>query len=103
MTERIYDGPRNLGFTVYSFWTFRGNLSFHFSFSRSRSRNSARSKMELFTIIVNGFRLDSPLVYLLSVTSHVTQFDLGKRYHLDTIYNGVYTTLYEFQFLLDIS
>ena len=58
------------------------------SFSRRRSRNSAICKIELFKIIVSDFRLNSSVDLSLSVKSHVNQTDLGKKYHLYTIYNG---------------
>ena len=39
----------------------------------------------------------------LSVTSHVSQTDLGKKYHLYTIYKGLSTAAHVDQSLLDTS
>ena len=47
-------------------------LKFNMSFSRSRSRDSVRSKIKLFAIIVNGFCLNSPLDFLLVCVSDIS-------------------------------
>ena len=73
------------------------------SFSRRRSRNSAICKIELFKITVNDFRLNYSVDLSLSVSSHVSQTDLGKKYHLYTIYKGVSTAAHVDQSLLDTS